>query len=163
MLIKERKDPMTKYDGYMGKVLTIDLKDKTTSLYPWSEEDRQLYLGGKIMAAKIISDNVKPCVDAFHEENILIISTGPLTGTNAPPASSRFNISTISPLTGLLTIIKLWWKFWNCFERAGLRCIDNKKINQSLHIWIEITEDEVFFHDAIDLWGARLPVRLNRL
>ncbi len=65
MLIKERKDPMTKYDGYMGKVLTIDLKDKTTSLYPWSEEDRQLYLGGKIMAAKIISDNVKPCVDAF--------------------------------------------------------------------------------------------------
>ena len=45
--------------GYMGNVLYIDLTHRTTKKYPWSDQDRQLYLGGKIMAAKIIFDNIK--------------------------------------------------------------------------------------------------------
>jgi aldehyde:ferredoxin oxidoreductase len=86
-------DYVTKYGGYMGKVLVIDLKEKKTSLYPWSDEDRENYLGGKIMAAKIISDNVKSNIDAFHEENILVVSTGPLTEQMLlPPAGLIYQL-----------------------------------------------------------------------
>ena len=32
----------TKYGGYMGKVLMIDLSTGHTSEYPWSDEERRL-------------------------------------------------------------------------------------------------------------------------
>ena len=44
----------TKYAGYMGKVMMVDLSTETVSEYPWSDEQRELYLGGKIMAARIL-------------------------------------------------------------------------------------------------------------
>jgi aldehyde:ferredoxin oxidoreductase len=47
----------------MGRVLKIDLAKKTSEEYPWSDNDRELYLGGKIMAAKIIYDNIKHKID----------------------------------------------------------------------------------------------------
>lgn len=142
---------MTKHHGYMGKVLIIDVKNRTTSLYPWSDEDRENYLGGKIMAAKIISDSVEPSVDAFDDENIIVVSTGPLTGTNAP-ASSRFNISTVSPLTGLLTSSNCGGNFGLFLKRTGYDGLIVKGKSKE-PIWIEIGEEEILFHDAKGLWG----------
>ena len=48
----------TKYAGYMGKVMLVDLSTETVSEYPWSDEQRELYLGGKIMAARILCDHL---------------------------------------------------------------------------------------------------------
>lgn len=142
---------MSESYGYMGKVLIIDLKDNSTSLYPWSDEEREKYIGGKIMAAKIISDNVKASVNAFDDENIIVVSTGPLTGTNAP-ASSRFNISTVSPLTGLLISSNCGGNFGLSLKRTGYDALIIKGKSES-PIWIEIGEEEILFHDAKDLWG----------
>ena len=72
------------YAGYMGKVMMVDLTAETVTEYPWSDEQRQLYLGGKIMAARILCDHLTGKETAFSEENWLVISTGPLTGTGAP-------------------------------------------------------------------------------
>ena len=91
----------SKYAGYMGKVILADLTTETVAEYPWSDELRELYLGGKIMAARILWDHLTGSETAFSEENWVVISTGPLTGTGAP-SSARFNISALSPLTGIL-------------------------------------------------------------
>lgn len=91
----------TKYGGYMGKVLKIDLSSEKVSEYPWSDKERELYIGGKIMAAKIIYDNTNEHTTPLSDENYIVITTGPLTGTGAP-SSSRFNISSLSPLTNLI-------------------------------------------------------------
>ena len=45
----------SKYGGYMGKVVQVDLATGTVSPYPWTDRDRELFIGGKIMAAKILS------------------------------------------------------------------------------------------------------------
>ena len=37
----------SKYAGYMGKVILVDLSTETVTEYPWSDEQRELYLGGK--------------------------------------------------------------------------------------------------------------------
>ncbi len=91
----------SRYSGYAGRVLTVDLTSRQVSTYPWTDRDRELYLGGKVMAAKIMYDTVGPEVEPFSPDNPLVVTTGPLTGTGAP-SSSRFNISTLSPLTNLL-------------------------------------------------------------
>ena len=70
----------TKYGGYMGKVLKIDLTVQEASEYPFSDEERELFIGGKTMAAKILGDHLKGTEQAFSKENLLVITTGPLTG-----------------------------------------------------------------------------------
>ena len=79
----------SRYAGYMGRVMLVDLTTETVSEYPWSDEQRELYLGGKIMAARILCDHLTGKETAFSEENWVVISTGPLTGTGAPPCPPR--------------------------------------------------------------------------
>ena len=141
----------TEYGGYAGKVLKIDLTSKATSIYPWSESERQLYLGGKIMASKILFDNMDKDVKPFSSENMLVISTGPFTNTYAP-SSSRFNISSISPLTNLIASSNCGGDFGIYLKKAGydaLIIIGKSKEK----IWIEINEEEIIFNSANDIWG----------
>lgn len=141
----------TKFGGYMGKVLKIDLTTKKISEYPWTDKERELYLGGKIMAAKILFDNVTAEIKPLSPENYIIVSTGPLTGTGAP-SSSRFNISTLSPLTALIASSNCGGEFGTFLKKAGYDAliITGKSKNK---IWIEIIDDKIKFHDANNLWG----------
>ena len=108
----------TSYGGYMGKVADIDLTTGTIREYPWSDEERRLFLGGKTMAAKIIGDHLAEIRGPLDETNLLVISTGPFTGTGAP-SSSRFNVSAISPLTGILTSSNCGGNFGYYLKKAG--------------------------------------------
>ena len=141
----------TKYGGYMGKVIKIDLSTRSVNEYPWTDEDREMYIGGKIMAAKILYDNIKPIVKPFSDENMIVITTGPFTGAGVP-SSSRFNISTLSPLTGLITSSNCGGNFGMMLKKAGYDAlvITGKSKEK---VWIEIIEDEIEFHNADHLWG----------
>ena len=141
----------TRLGGYMGKVLKIDLTSQETSEYPWTDEDRELYLGGKIMAARILYDNIEPGVDPLGPDNYLVVSTGPLSGTGAP-SSSRFNVSTLSPLTGYIASSNCGGEFGLHLKKAGYDAIVVTGKCET-KTWIEITEDDVLFHDATALWG----------
>ena len=48
----------SKYGGYMGRVLQINLSTGDVTDYPWTDKDRELYIGGKTMAAKILYDTL---------------------------------------------------------------------------------------------------------
>ncbi|TAH63042.1 MAG: aldehyde:ferredoxin oxidoreductase [Gottschalkiaceae bacterium] len=141
----------SKYGGYMGKVLKINLTQEKVEDYPWTDKDRELYLGGKIMAAKILYDNIESGVEPLSEENYLIISTGPITGSGAP-MSSRFNISTVSPLTGYIASSNCGGNFGLSLKKAGYDAliITGKAAKP---IWIELIEEQVIFHDADSIWG----------
>ena len=93
---------MSTLKGYAGRVLKVDLSNETFEDFPWSDEDRERTIGGKIMAADILFHHITPDMKAFDEDNWLVATTGPLTGCGCP-SSSRFNISTISPLTNIVT------------------------------------------------------------
>ena len=143
----------SKYAGYMGKVMLVDLSTETVTEYPWSDEERELYLGGKIMAAKILCDHLTGKEIAFSEENWVVISTGPLSGTGAP-SSARFNISALSPQTGILASSNCGGSFGLYLKRAGYDAIILKGQCRN-HKWLEITDDQFVFHDAEDLWGTK--------
>ena len=109
---------MTTYSGYMGRVVMLDLGTKEISDYPWTDEDREKYIGGKGMASKILYDNLTGKETPFSEENLIVITTGPLTGSGAP-CSNRFNISTLSPLTGITTSSNCGGNFGFYLKKAG--------------------------------------------
>ena len=143
----------SKYSGYMGKVISVDLTTETVSEYPWTDEQRELYLGGKIMAARILCDHLTGKETAFSEENWIVISTGPLTGTGAP-SSARFNISGLSPQTGILASSNCGGSFGFHLKKAGYDALILKGKCGS-HKWLEINEDQFIFHDAAELWGTK--------
>ena len=151
----------TQVGGYMGKVLQVDLTTQEVGEYSWSDQDRALYLGGKIMAAKILYDHVQAGTDPFSPENYVVVSTGPLSGTNAP-CSSRFNMSTLSPLTGLLASSNCGGPFGLSLKKAGYDALVIRGKSEK-PVWIEITEEDVLFHDAQDLWGKTTSETQNAL
>lgn len=142
---------MTDFKGYMGKVLFVDLTKQTYGEFPWTDEDRKRTVGGKVMAADILLHHITPDMKAFDEDNWLVITTGPLTGTGCPN-TSRFNISTISPLTNIITSSNCGGDFGLALKRAGY---DGAVISGKSEkpVTLHITSDEVTFEDASELWG----------
>lgn len=137
--------------GYAGKIARINLNDNKIDDYPIKTQDMEMFLGGKSLAAKIIYDSVEGKIEAFSENNLIVITTSPLTGSTSP-CSSRFNISTISPLTGLLISSNCGGSFGLHLKRAGYDglVILGKSRNK---VYIDITNEEVSIKDANHLWG----------
>ena len=137
--------------GYAGSVAKINLTTGEISDYPINKKDRTMYIGGKSLAAKIIYDSLKEKTEAFSEENLLVITTSPLTGTGSP-SSSRFNVSTISPLTGLLASSNCGGAFGLQLKRAGfdgLVIVGKSKVR----VYIEIVDGKIEIKNADHLWG----------
>ncbi len=142
---------MTNYKGYMGKVLFVDLTTKAYKEFPWTDEDRKRTVGGKIMAADILLSHIRPGMKAYDEDNWLVITTGPLTRCKSP-SSTRFNISTVSPLTGILTSSNCGGSFGRRLKKAGWDAmIITGKANELT--WVEILNDEVTFHEVPEWKG----------
>lgn len=137
--------------GYMNKIVKINLSSGVIEDYPITDKDRKLYLGGKILAGKIIYDNITTKIDAFDSDNMIVITTSPLTNSTAA-CSSRFNVSTISPQTGLLASSNCGGSFGMCLKRAGYDglIIVGKADKPTL---IDINEDNIQLVDASHLWG----------
>jgi len=141
----------TKYGAYAGKVLLINLSDQSYREYPLNDRDRKTFIGGKILAARIINDFISGPIDPLGKENILVITTGPLSNTNAP-SSSRFNISTISPLTGILTSSNCGGNFGIRLKKAGYDGLIITGKSDKL-VYVEIIENDIQFKDAEILRG----------
>ncbi|MBR4726617.1 MAG: aldehyde:ferredoxin oxidoreductase, partial [Clostridia bacterium] len=142
---------MTKYQGYMGKVLFVDLTNQTWEEFPWTDKDRERTLGGKIMAADILLHHITPGMKAFDAENWLVVTTGPLTGCGCPN-TSRFNISTISPLTNIVTSSNCGGDFGLSLKRAGYDAVIFSGRSEA-PVTVHITCDDVKFESAQALWG----------
>lgn len=141
----------SKYGGYMGKVLKINLTTQTVEDYPFSDRERELFIDGKMMAAKILGDHLTGQEKPFSEKNLLVITTGPMTGAGAPSAS-RFNISTLSPQTGYITSSNCGGNFGYFLKKAGLDALILQGRCET-PTWIDIQNEKVIFLQADDIWG----------
>ncbi len=70
--------------GWTGKNVTIDLTQGKIRETTSNRAILQSFIGGRGLGVKLYYDAVDPIIDPLSPENILIFSTGPLTGTPAP-------------------------------------------------------------------------------
>ena len=145
---------MTNYGGYMGRVVLLDLSKQRVSDYVWTDLARERYIGGKAMASKILYDNLTGKETPFGEDNLIVIATGPLTGTGAP-SSNRFDISSLSPLTGITASSNCGGNFGHYLKKAGLDALIIRGCCEK-PAWVEIENGEFRFHSADDLWGRKV-------
>lgn len=138
--------------GYTGKILRIDLTNKTTKEERLSEGTARTYLGGAGFGIKYLFDEVKAGVDPLGPENKLIFAPGPFTGT-AVPCASRMAITSKSPLTGAVGMSLTGGQFPAELKHAGwdILIVEGKAEKPT---WVSIKDDKVRFHDAASVWGT---------
>ncbi len=104
--------------GYTGKVLRVNLTDKTYEEEPLPVDVAQDFIGGSGITVKYLYDEVPPDCDPLGPENKLIYAPGPITGTTIPCAS-RMAINAKSPATGAMGVATTGGHFPVEMKRAG--------------------------------------------
>ncbi|MBU1344301.1 MAG: aldehyde ferredoxin oxidoreductase family protein [Proteobacteria bacterium] len=137
--------------GTLNNVLEIDLSSKTFSRVLISDSLRRMYLGGKGLGLKLLYDRLKPGIDPLGEDNLVIIMTGVLTGTQAP-CSGRFHAVFKSPLTGIVGSSSCGGSFGRQLKSNGWDGLILKGKSKE-PVLIQIHDETVEFMDATDLWG----------
>jgi len=132
--------------GYTGKMLIIDLTTKKTIVEKTNLGDAKNYIGAKGLGAKYLIDNLPQGTDPLSPENILIFTTGPLTGTRAQ-TSGRGTVVTKSPLTNLFLDSHFGGIFATEIKKAGWDFIIIKGRAKEV-TYLIIKDDKVEFRDA---------------
>lgn len=89
--------------AYWGKVMRINLTDKSATEETLSLETAKDFLGGAGLGIKILFDETKGGTDPLGPENKLVFAVGPFTGTDVPCAS-RMAVVGKSPLTKTIAV-----------------------------------------------------------
>lgn len=137
--------------GYNGKILRINLKNKSYNIEKLDTDMAKKFIGGRGLGTKIFKDEVNPKVDAFSPENKLLIVSGPLTGTPIF-TSGRYMVVTKSPLSGTIASSNSGGKWGAELKFAGYDVIIIEE-KADKPIYIEIVDDKIEFKDASYLWG----------
>ncbi|MCJ7623213.1 MAG: hypothetical protein MUO76_06895, partial [Anaerolineaceae bacterium] len=103
------------------------------------------------MNVKRLWDEVPPHTDGLAPENLLVFGVGPLVGTTFP-GSARFNISAMSPQTGILGDSNAGGFFGPELKFAGYdQLIIRGRAQHPVYLYIK--DDVVELRDARGLWG----------
>jgi len=87
-------------NGYMGKLLVVDLTSGRIEDQPLNEDYVRQFIGGSGLAARYLYDSLDPDTSPLHPASPLFLITGPLTGTRAP-LCGRHVVCARSPLTDI--------------------------------------------------------------
>jgi aldehyde:ferredoxin oxidoreductase len=138
-------------NGYMGKLLNVDLTNGRMRAEPLDETLCRQYIGGYGLAARLLYDRIPQGADPLGPQNVLGLLTGPLTGT-AAIIGSRFVAVAKSPKT-------FGWGDANCGGHFGPHLkfagFDGVFFNgvAPKPVYLFIDEGRAELRDAGDLWG----------
>lgn len=140
--------------GYAGKILYINLTDGSFEKRPLSQEFALKYIGGRGFSSKILWDNIKQDTDPFGPDNLLILATGPLSGTPTPSAS-RLTVAAKSPLTGALGDANSGGYWAPELKYAGFDAIVIYGMSpKPVYLWIDNGKVEIRLGEH--LWGQKI-------
>ena len=136
---------------FVGRLLKVDLSEERIEQGDLPDPLVRRFLGGRGINAWLLAKNLGPEVDPLGPENVLVLSCGLLTGTEAP-ASSRLHVGARSPLTGLLGSSNVGGHFGAALRAAGYQAVVIRgRAPRPVLLWIG--EEGVELRDAGGLWG----------
>ncbi len=137
--------------SYSSNILRINLTDGTIQRHPTEEHLARAFLGGRGLNVKRLWDELPAHTDGLSPQNMLVFGAGPLVGTLFP-GGARFNISAMSPQTGILGDSNAGGFFGPELKFAGYdQVIIRGQADHPVYLWIK--DDAVELRDAQGLWG----------
>ena len=144
-------------NGYAGKILRINLSDRTETTIPTRNYEQ--WVGGHGMGSAIFFDLVKDkTIDGFDATNVITIMTSPFSGTLVPGASGRTEVQGIgvqSVPIGWFTRSNFGGRFSAMLKFAGWDgiVIEGKA---DAPVWLDIRNDRIKIRNCstLSLWGT---------
>jgi aldehyde:ferredoxin oxidoreductase len=137
--------------SYGGSILRVNLTDGTIHRHPTEEHLARAFLGGRGLNVKRLWDELPAHTDGLSPQNMLVFGVGPLVGTLFP-GGARFNVSAMSPQTGILGDSNAGGFFGPELKFAGYdQVIIQGHADHPVYLWIK--DDAVELRDARGLWG----------
>ncbi len=138
-------------NGWMGKILRVNLTTGACTEEPLDPSEVKKYIGGRGLGIHLLGQAVEAGIDPFSPENPIIMATGPLTGTGAP-TGARYMVMTKSPLTGAITCSNSGGMFPTEFKRTGFDAIIfTGRSEKPVYLWLDREKAEL--RAADHLWG----------
>ena len=136
--------------GFNGKFLDVDLTTGTIKTREVEDALARKFLGGTGLATYYMYTEIPKGADPLGPQNLLILSSGPLNGTQCP--GSRLAVNFKSPVTGMFghafvggTVpSELKWAGWDMVLVRG---------KSPKPVYLSIADDKVELRDAGKLWG----------
>jgi len=127
------------------------VSNRTSRVESLDEDILRQYLGGKGLATHLLLANNPARVDPFAPENHLVLSLGPATDSPVY-GSCRHGIFSKSPLTGFYAESYSGGSLAISMSKTGYDAVMITGASEK-PVWLEISDTDVRFHDATDLWG----------
>jgi len=147
--------------GYAGKICRIDLTSGQVRAEELKESVARKYLGGKGLGAYLLYSGMRPQLDPFDPDNMLIFVAGPLTGTSFPTVS-RGAAVTKSPMTGTFLDSYAGGLFGPCIRYSGYDAFVITGRAKS-PVYLMVDQGKISIRDAATLWGLSTTETENRL
>jgi aldehyde:ferredoxin oxidoreductase len=141
-------------NGYTGKILRVDLTNKSTSTIDTQKYEQ--WGGGHGIGSALFFDLVADkTIDGLDPKNVVTLMTSPLSGTLVPGSAARTEVQGIgvqsSPI-GWFTRSNFGGRFSPMLKFAGWDGIVLEGRADS-PVWLDIRDDNVQLRDAKSLWG----------
>ncbi len=139
-------------DGFYGRILLVNLTDRSFQIEPVADDILAAGLGGKGLATRLLLEKNPTGVDPFSPENHLIFATGPFCQSRIW-GGSRYGVYTKSPQTRLYSESYSGGKVPEAVDAAGFDAVlfYGKAERPAV---VSVCPDGAEFFDAGDLWGA---------
>jgi aldehyde:ferredoxin oxidoreductase len=137
--------------SYAGSILRVDLTDAIIDRQPTEANLARAYLGGRGLNVKRLWDELPAGATGLSPGNLLTFGVGPLVGTTFP-GGARFNVSALSPQTGILGDANAGGFFGPELKYAGYdQLVLSGSAPQPVYLWVH--DERVELRDARGLWG----------
>ena len=137
--------------GYAGRQLRVDLSRRESRVEPIDAAASRLYLGGAGYGARLLFDELGKGVDPLSPENIMILSTGPLSLSQVPGGGSLV-LCFKSPLTGIWGELRVGSDAGPELKKAGFDYVIIKgQSSEPVYLWI--SDGKCEFRNASHLLG----------
>lgn len=148
-------------NGWMGKMIRVNLTEETVKTEPLNMENARLYAGGRGLGIKYCADLIDPKADPLGPENVLAFMTGPLTGTLAPCAGMIAVVSKM-PQSGELGSCVSGGYFGAELKFAGFDgiIVEGKAKNP---VYLFLNNDQAEIRNASHLWGRTVPETIKKM
>ena len=147
--------------GYNGKVLIVDLTDKTFKTQELDPQWAYYYIGGATLGARFLFDLMPAKTHVFAPESVIGFVGAPLNGTKAL-LGARFTVVSKSPVTNGWNDSNCGGSFGPALRKSGFDAVFVKGISDT-PVYILIDEGKPEIRDASAIWGKTTVAAENAL
>lgn len=138
-------------NGYMGRMLWVDLTAGTIEGMPLDDDLCTQFIGGYGLGARVLVDRIPAGADPMGPENVLGFITGPYTGTDAV-VGSRYVVVGKSPLTGGWGDANSGGYFGPALKQAGVDAVFFVGMSAK-PVYLMVEDGDARLCDAAAYWG----------